>query len=193
MWKNWGKSGVKLGKNWGKVVKSGEKRRKATKSGEKRGKAGNSGGEKQGIVAAKSGGGEKRQRRKAAAAAAKSGGGEKRRRRKAAAAKSGGGEKRRRRKAAAAKSGGGEKRQRRKASRNFVSQNGRQRPFCMTGKITFDRISPHFRSIRNFFAKWPPAAILDSDILPKSIGTSLYSMSVATSNMKLIGAFLIKL
>ena len=30
-------------------------------------------------------------------------------------------------------------------------------------------------------------------ILPKSIGTSLYSMSVATSNIKLIGAFLIKL
>ena len=29
--------------------------------------------------------------------------------------------------------------------------------------------------------------------LPKSIGTSLYSMSVATSNMKLIGAFLMKL
>ena len=29
--------------------------------------------------------------------------------------------------------------------------------------------------------------------LPISIGTSLYSMSVATSNMKLIGAFLIKL
>ena len=29
--------------------------------------------------------------------------------------------------------------------------------------------------------------------LPKSIGTYLYSMSVATSNMKLIGAFLIKL
>ena len=28
--------------------------------------------------------------------------------------------------------------------------------------------------------------------LPKSIWTSLYSMSVATSNMKLIGAFLIK-
>ena len=27
--------------------------------------------------------------------------------------------------------------------------------------------------------------------LPKSIGTSLYSMSMATSNMKLIGAFLI--
>ena len=29
--------------------------------------------------------------------------------------------------------------------------------------------------------------------LPKSIGTSLYGMSVATSNMKLMGAFLIKL
>ena len=34
-------------------------------------------------------------------------------------------------------------------------------------KITFDRISRHFRSIRNFsfflnfFSKWPPAAILD--------------------------------
>ena len=29
--------------------------------------------------------------------------------------------------------------------------------------------------------------------VPKSIGTSLYSMSMATLNMKLIGAFLIKL
>ena len=75
---------------------------------------------------------------------------------------------------------------------------------------------------RIFFAKWPPAAILYdrrslsiaflaiSDqyatffkmaasghygfrFLPKSIGTALYSMSVATLNMKLIGAFLIKL
>ena len=33
-------------------------------------------------------------------------------------------------------------------------------------------------------------AILDAQCLPKSIGTSLYSRSVATSNMKLIGAFL---
>ena len=33
-----------------------------------------------------------------------------------------------------------------------------------------------------FFSKWPPAAIFR--FLPKSIGTSLYSMSVATSNMK---------
>ena len=41
--------------------------------------------------------------------------------------------------------------------------------------------------------KWGKAAILDFRFLPKSIGTSLYSMSVATSNMKLIGAFLINL
>ena len=32
-----------------------------------------------------------------------------------------------------------------------------------------------------------------SRFLPKSIGTYIYSRSVATSNMKLIGAFLIKL
>ena len=51
-------------------------------------------------------------------------------------------------------------------------------------KITFDRISYHFRSIRNFFG---------GIFSPKSIGTSLYSRSVATSNMKLIGAFFIKL
>ena len=38
-----------------------------------------------------------------------------------------------------------------------------------------------------------PIQILDAQCLPKSIGTSLYSRSVATSNMKLIGAFLIKL
>ena len=44
-----------------------------------------------------------------------------------------------------------------------------------------------------FFSKWPPAAILDPDLFPKSIGTYLYSRSVATSNMKLIGVFLIKL
>ena len=74
-----------------------------------------------------------------------------------------------------------------------------------------------------FFTKWPLAAILDdrkslsiaflaisdqyatfffkmaasshfgSRFLPKSIGTDLYSRSVARSNMKLIGAFLMKL
>ena len=65
-------------------------------------------------------------------------------------------------------------------------------------KITFNRISRHFRSIRNFcilfcFAKWPPADILDARFWPKSIKTSLYSRSVATSNIKLIGTFVIKL
>ena len=60
-----------------------------------------------------------------------------------------------------------------------------------------------------FFTKWPLAAILDdrkslliaaildpdfgSRFLPKSIGTDLYNRSVARSNMKLIGPFLMKL
>ena len=48
-------------------------------------------------------------------------------------------------------------------------------------KINFDRISRNFRSIRNFFLKWPLATILDAQFLPKSIRTSLYSRSVATS------------
>ena len=64
-----------------------------------------------------------------------------------------------------------------------------------TGYVSYSR---HFRSIRNFhfsetiFTKWP-VAILDAQFGPISIGTSRYSRSVATSNMKLIGAFLIKL
>ena len=43
----------------------------------------------------------------------------------------------------------------------MFSQNDRQLPFWM--KITFDGISRHFRSIRNFlfFTKWLPVAILD--------------------------------
>ena len=40
---------------------------------------------------------------------------------------------------------------------------------------------------------WIPIFAKIDRFLPKSIGTSLYSMSAATSNMKLIGAFLIKL
>ena len=92
-------------------------------------------------------------------------------------------------------------------------------------KITFDHISRHFRSIRNFsffgifFSKLPfwmtkkhfqshfssfqinmqPFCMTEnhghfgSRFLSKSIGIVLYSRSVATSNMKLIGAFLIKL
>ena len=65
-------------------------------------------------------------------------------------------------------------------------------------KITFDRIYRHFRSIRNFFfdlffQNGRQRPFLDSDFLPKSIGSFLYSMSVATSNMKLISASLTKL
>ena len=64
-------------------------------------------------------------------------------------------------------------------------------------KITFDHISRHCRSIRNFFFwfffKMAAAGHFGFRFWAKSIGTSLYSMSVATSNMKLIGAFLIKL
>ena len=48
------------------------------------------------------------------------------------------------------------------------------------------------KSDKHFF-KWPPAAILNTRLLPKLIGTSIYSRSVAISNMKLMGAFLIKL
>ena len=51
------------------------------------------------------------------------------------------------------------------------------------------------RSIRNFFSFFKMAASshFGSRFLPKSIGTYLYSRSVARSNMKLIGAFLMKL
>ena len=80
-------------------------------------------------------------------------------------------------------------------------------------KITFDHISRHFRSIRNihfsgkksqngrpfwmtenhFRSHFSPFLINAQLFLPNSIGTSLYIRSVATSNMKLIGAFLIQL
>ena len=58
--------------------------------------------------------------------------------------------------------------------------------------IAFLAISDQYATFF-FFSKWPPAAIFDPDFLPKSIGTDLYSRSVARSNMKLIGAFLMKL
>ena len=45
--------------------------------------------------------------------------------------------------------------------------------------IAFLAISDQYETY--FFSKWPPAAILDTQFLPKSIGTSLYSRSVATS------------
>ena len=53
------------------------------------------------------------------------------------------------------------------------------------------------RSIRNFFFlfffKMVGSSHFGSRFLPKWIGTYLYSRSVARSNMKLIGAFLMKL
>ena len=70
----------------------------------------------------------------------------------------------------------------------LFSQNGRWRPFWT--KSTFDHISRHFRSIRNFLFFFIFKMVAN---FTKLIGTSLYSRSVATSNMKLIGAFLIKL
>ena len=98
----------------------------------------------------------------------------------------------------------------------FFSQNGCRRPFWMTEnhfrlhfspfwksdlahfgwpKITFDRISRHFRSIHNFFflnlfSKWPLAAILEVRFAPKTIGFFHYVLSMAMPNMKLIGEFM---
>ena len=60
-------------------------------------------------------------------------------------------------------------------------------------KITFDRISCHFRSIHNFFSKWPPAAILKVRFAPKTIGFFHYMLSMAMSYMKLIGEFMTQL
>ena len=55
----------------------------------------------------------------------------------------------------------------------------------MTENHSQSHFSP-FQIDTQLFSKWPPAAILEAQFLPKSIGTYLYSM-------KLIGAFLIKL
>ena len=64
-------------------------------------------------------------------------------------------------------------------------------------KITFDRISHHFRSIRNFFinffSKWRPGAILEVRFPPKIIGFFPYVLPMAMPNMKLIGEFMTEL
>ena len=52
-----------------------------------------------------------------------------------------------------------------------------------TPKITFDRISRHFRSIH----------ILEVRFLPKTIGFFPYVLSMAMPNMKLIGEFMTEL
>ena len=76
-----------------------------------------------------------------------------------------------------------------------VVKNGEKRPFWMTENHFRSQFSPFHQYATFFFiffSKWPPAAILDPDFFQKSIGTYLYSRSVTTSNMKLIGVFLIK-
>ena len=74
-----------------------------------------------------------------------------------------------------------------------VGKGGEKRPFWIQACTSFFII---FSQMALFFEKQFKMAAsghFGFRFLPKSIGTSLYSMSVATSNMKLIGAFLIKL
>ena len=61
---------------------------------------------------------------------------------------------------------------------------------CGWPKITFDRISRHFRSILNFFT---PFLKLEVRFAPKSIGFFHSVLSIAMPNMKLIGEFMTKL
>ena len=58
--------------------------------------------------------------------------------------------------------------------------------------IAFLAISDQYATFY-FFFKMAASSHFGSRFLPKSIGTDLYSRSVARSNMKLIGAFLMKL
>ena len=58
--------------------------------------------------------------------------------------------------------------------------------------IAFLAISDQYATFF-FFFKMAASSHFGSRFLPKSIGTDLYSRSVARSNMKLIGAFLMKL
>ena len=101
----------------------------------------------------------------------------------------------------AAKSCERRREKRRKAAKSwkkwgFFFINGRRRPIWMTENHFRSHFSPFQINMQLFvilFSKWPPAAILDPDFLSKSIDTYLYSRSMARSNMKLIGAFLMKL
>ena len=78
-----------------------------------------------------------------------------------------------------------------------LSQNSR-RPFWMTEKHFRSHFSPFQINTQllffwTFFFKMTDSGHFGSRFWPKSIGISLYSRSVATSNMKLIGALLITL
>ena len=77
-------------------------------------------------------------------------------------------------------------------------QNGRRRPFWMTENHFRSQFSPFQINTQLlvffiYFFKMAASGHFGSRFFPKSIGTYLYSRSVATSNMKLIGVFLIKL
>ena len=79
-------------------------------------------------------------------------------------------------------------------SGKIFSQNGRRQPFWMTENHFRSQFSPfQINTQLFFFFKMAASGHFGSRFFPKSIGTYLYSRSVATSNMKLIGVFLIKL
>ena len=63
--------------------------------------------------------------------------------------------------------------------------------------MTENHFRSHFSPVQIntqlFFFKMAASSHFQSRFLPKSIGTDLYSRSVSRSNMKLIGAFLMKL
>ena len=61
-----------------------------------------------------------------------------------------------------------------------------------SSSIAFLAISDQYATFF-FFFKMAASSHFGSRFLPKSIGTDVYSRSVARSNMKLIGAFLMKL
>ena len=83
-------------------------------------------------------------------------------------------------------------------------QNGRRWPFWKSHlghfgspKITFDRISRHFRSIRNLnlfgFSRWPPAAILEVPICTKNYRVLPLCVINGYAQYEFIGEFMTKL
>ena len=66
-------------------------------------------------------------------------------------------------------------------------------PFWMT-ENHFLTISDQYATFFFFFfSKWPPAAILEVRLAPKTIGFFHYVLSMAMPNMKLIGEFVTQL
>ena len=81
------------------------------------------------------------------------------------------------------------------AGRHFGSPLWAILDYLKSLSIAFLAIS---ESIRNFiflifFSKWPPAAILEVQFAPKTIGFFHYVLSMAMPNMKLIGEFVTQL